>query len=90
MRMLGAAKNGAIFGGIRRRQRRHGGGAAGVETMGEDAVQNSTASFYIFSLLSKTGENLSTRVANGALRARNWNSEFEVCRCELAPPVQEP
>src|ERR1035438_5554657 len=26
----------------------------------------------------------------GALRARNWSSEVEVCRCEFAPPVQEP
>jgi hypothetical protein len=46
--LLGAAKNGAIFGGIGRLQRRHGGEAAGVETMGEDAVQNSTVSFLVF------------------------------------------
>jgi mRNA interferase MazF len=25
----------------------------------------------------------------GTLRARDWNSEVEVCRFELAPPVQE-
>jgi hypothetical protein len=50
--LLGAAKNGAIFGGMRRR---HGSQAAepprALEPMGEDAVQHSTISFYTLSLL---------------------------------------
>jgi hypothetical protein len=49
--VLGAARNGAISGGLRRSQRSQGGAAARLfESMGEDAVPHSTASFYIFSL----------------------------------------
>jgi hypothetical protein len=54
--MLGAARNGAISGGPRRNERSQGGAAARLfESMGEDAVQHSTASFYIFSLPSDSG-----------------------------------
>jgi hypothetical protein len=54
--VLGAARNGAISGGLRRNQRSHGGAAARLfESMGEDAVQHSTASFYIFSLPGDSG-----------------------------------
>jgi hypothetical protein len=54
--MLGAARNGAISGGLRRNQRSQGGAAARLfESMGEDAVQHSTASFYIFSLPGDSG-----------------------------------
>ena len=54
--VLGAARNGAISGGLRRNQRSQGGAAARLfESMGEDAVQHSTASFYIFSLPGDSG-----------------------------------
>ena len=42
--VLGAARNGAIFGGLRRCQGAPGGGAAGAgNSMGEDAVKDSIA-----------------------------------------------
>ena len=54
--VLGAARNGAISGALRRNQRSQGGAAARLfESMGEDAVQHSTASFYIFSLPGDSG-----------------------------------
>ena len=54
--LLGAARNGAISGGLRRNQRSQGGAAARLfESMGEDAVQHSTASFYILSLQGDSG-----------------------------------
>jgi hypothetical protein len=47
--LLGAARNGAISGGLRRNQRSQSGAAARLfESMGEDAVQHSTASFFLF------------------------------------------